>query len=108
MLRAIVLALCVSAAVAATAKWHPGGVGNRFYADPKESKVVGGEPTRPHDFPYQVSFQYSFGGHFCGGVIMDSVSKKSQAYTPSVLLKKWKCLIPDARDICCPLLHGRR
>jgi hypothetical protein len=81
MLRTIVLTLWVSAAAAATAKWHPGGVGNRLYADPKDSKLVGGSETRPNQFPYQVSFQRSgdIGTHFCGAIVMDAVSKWDKA-----------------------------
>jgi len=33
-------------------------------------KIVGGEEAEPHSIPYQISFQYDSGFHFCGGAVV--------------------------------------
>jgi len=35
-----------------------------------QGKIIGGEPAREYQFPYQVSIQYDF-QHICGGTIYD-------------------------------------
>ena len=34
--------------------------------------MIGGEDADITDWPFMVSLQSSFGGHFCGGVLYDS------------------------------------
>ncbi len=80
MLRALTLALCIGVALSGKARFRPGGVGHRF-ADTSSSKLVGGEETQPNEYPYQVSFQYSSGGHFCGGIVYDEVRQNASSYS---------------------------
>ena len=49
-------------------------MGNPLY-DPiweDDSKIVGGEEVVPGSRPYQLSFQYDFGFHFCGAIAYTS------------------------------------
>ena len=72
MLRAALLvSLCVASALSASPKWRRSvDESNRFMVH-GSPRLVGGEPAEPNQFPYQVSFQYKFGGHFCGGMVYD-------------------------------------
>merc|ERR1712012_467013 len=72
MLRAVLLvSLCVASALSASPKWRRSvDESNRFMVH-GSPRLVGGEPAQPNQFPYQVSFQYKFGGHFCGGMVYD-------------------------------------
>merc|ERR1712077_182624 len=72
MLRATLLvSLCVASALSASPKWRRSvDESNRFMVH-GSPRLVGGEPAEPNQFPYQVSFQYKFGGHFCGGMVYD-------------------------------------
>ena len=72
MLRAALLvSLCVASALSASPKWRRSvDESNRFMVH-GSPRLVGGEPAEANQFPYQVSFQYKFGGHFCGGMVYD-------------------------------------
>jgi len=37
----------------------------------KNPRIVGGEEAEVGSIPYQISFQGTFGGHFCGGIVYD-------------------------------------
>ena len=57
MLRALVLSLCVASALSASAKWRPSiDASNRFMVK-GGSKLVGGQPAEPNQFPWQESVQ---------------------------------------------------
>merc|ERR1712226_1416281 len=68
-----VLVLCLAAAALGKVRTskRPGFMmGNPLY-DPvweDDSKIVGGEEVVPGSRPYQLSFQYDFGFHFCGAI----------------------------------------
>merc|ERR1712210_400480 len=68
-----VLVLCLAAAALGKVRTskRPGFMmGNPLY-DPvweDDLKVVGGEEVVPGSRPYQLSFQYDFGFHFCGAI----------------------------------------
>merc|ERR1712117_750678 len=58
-------------ALSASPKWRRSvDESNRFMVH-GSPRLVGGEPAEANQFPYQVSFQYKFGGHFCGGMVYD-------------------------------------
>merc|ERR1712117_626883 len=63
--------LRAASALSASPKWRRSvDESNRFMVH-GSPRLVGGEPAEPNQFPYQVSFQYKFGGHFCGGMVYD-------------------------------------
>jgi len=68
-----VLVLCLAAVALGKVRTskRPGFMmGNPLY-DPvweDDSKIVGGEEVVPGSRPYQLSFQYDFGFHFCGAI----------------------------------------
>jgi len=45
----------------------------------KPLKIVGGEETRPNEFPWQLSLQY-FGSHICGASIYNEVTAVTAAH----------------------------
>jgi len=74
-MRAFILALAVSSALAAPSAvpYHLRGI----------SRIVGGEDASPGEFPYQISFQqYMFGWkfHFCGASIYDETTAVCAAH----------------------------
>ena len=81
MLRAaLILSLCVASALSASPKWRRSvDASNRFMVH-GSPRLVGGEPAEPNSFPYQVSFQYAFGGHFCGGIVYDEMHVVTAAH----------------------------
>ena len=80
MFRALILSLCVASALSASPKWRRSvDQSNRFMVH-GSPRLVGGEPAEPNSFPYQVSFQYAFGGHFCGGIVYDEMHVVTAAH----------------------------
>ena len=67
----LVLCLAVAALGKVRTSKRPGFMmGNPLY-DPvweDDSKIVGGNEVMPGSRPYQLSFQYQFGFHFCGAI----------------------------------------
>ena len=39
-----------------------------------DNKIVGGDAAKEGQFPFQVSFRYTSGFHFCGGAIYDEMT----------------------------------
>nr|ACL12061.1 fibrinolytic protease [Perinereis aibuhitensis] len=50
------------------------GCGKSRYTDAgglNGPRIVGGQESRPNEFPWQVSMQSSFGSHYCGAIIIN-------------------------------------